>query len=269
MKTLTYPKISQSSLKQLEKKDACLYYWQKRFIECVVKEQPTYLMKRGSFFEFLCIGGGSGRSEDVTDLPRLKDGKKSAEHIRIEEQAERFKKWISDNGFEILPETIQMQITLDTEHGTDGVIDFMLIDTQGKIGYPGEIFITDLKFTGDIYADFGFVNWNKPQELDLTQQISYTRIWFENTGQLLRSILYVADCSTAMNVKTYVITIDPDKNFPIIEERFKNAYELVDAYVSEGIDMPANPSMKNCKDCAFKERCQFRQEGPVFEEIYI
>lgn len=261
MITATKPaiKLSQSALKDLEKKDACHYYWQKKWIEGVVKEEATIAMKRGSYFETLAIGGGSGQSDDVTDLPRLKDGKKSSDQIRLEEQAERFNDYMKELGFKIIPETVQMKLETEDFQGT---IDFM------AIGPDGDISIWDLKSTADIYSDFGYTAWHKPETVDFTQQFAYARAWFKSTGQKLRTYMYVADYTPNKNIKVFEVKFDYEAKFNLIEQRLEAAYSYIESYLGTG-DLPANPSINKCMKCPFLYRCKYKVNKPLIEEVYV
>ena len=82
--------LSQTALKQFE--NGCHRKWGAMWIDKSISFPINENMTNGSYFEYLCLGGGAGVQDNVTDLPRKKNGDKYISQIRIEKQADRFKR---------------------------------------------------------------------------------------------------------------------------------------------------------------------------------
>lgn len=143
-------------------------------------------MLQGKYFETKCLG--SGRSGEVTDdLPRLKNGEKSAAHKRIDEQVFKFKKIIAERGMNINIFNTQMKL----------IAKYKELDLMGEkytVWITGELdvfptiidytklAIVDLKLTKDVTNEFFTPSlarqcangcWGSPQYIAKNQPLFY------------------------------------------------------------------------------------------------
>lgn len=244
-------KFSQSSLKDLENPDGCPLKWKAVWVDKEFTREPSLAMLKGSYFEQLWLGSGA-TGEIVNDLPRLKNGKKSTDQIRIEEQAQRAKELFDPNHPSWLGYTInktQLKLSVDDKEGT---ADIWATDKEG------ESWLIDCKLTADLTNTWGDYGWGKDyDQLDLIQLPHYSDLFFEMYGHRPKMALFIADYSPKKRIEFNEIVITEDrlktKNF-----RFAQARKIYDEYCLEGF--PAVPSLKECKTC--KLDCKFRINEP-------
>lgn len=245
--------LSQSTVKSFETA-SCYRRWQaertgelSRFVS-----DP---MKKGSYFEFLALGSGSGKSDEVVDLERLKNGNKSAEQIRIEKQADKFKLMFNPDsdiwtGWYIQDKQIHLQ-----HNNMDGTIDFT--------AQREEFRIADLKLTADLEADYGY--WSNPNELDFLQATTYTYLWSQKFEFINKFDYWIYDYSTKMNVLNVEVTVS-DEATRAMERRFVSTetsileFDLLDEY-------PRIPSIAACRYC--KLTCDKRLNKANYNQIQI
>jgi len=176
-----YVLISQSLMKQFimfnDPIEFCPYQIKRTYIDKAY-DKRTDAMTNGVFFESLAIGGDV-RGNTITDLPRLRTGKKSTDHKRIESQVLEFKRDANELELEIDRFTSQQRFC-KVWHGMADV-DIIVIfigglDLLSPIKYNGEkrLAAIDLKLTKDVSNTNGNFCWGSPNDMDHTQAYSYS-----------------------------------------------------------------------------------------------
>lgn len=189
----------------------------------------------------------------VADLPRLKSGEKSAEQKRIESQASRCKRMLTDPedaewlGFEI--ESTQVEIK--SKSGRKGTFDIVAKDKDGRY------WIIDLKLTRDLTNDRTKYGWgNAWEDMDLIQMVHYESLFEEAYGVRPKMSLLVMDYSPAKRVEFGEIVVSDKKRLDK-EIRFKACEEVRGLYDKHG--WIKIPSIKECEGCTLK--CELREMG--------
>lgn len=247
--------LSQSALKDLEREDGCPEKWYRTWVTKEIKTVATEPMLYGSYGEYLCLGAGAPGTTSVTDLPRLKNGEKSAVQLRIEEQAERFRALIVDEqspewlGYRIL----NKQIPLKSED-TSGAVDFDAVHVA-----TGGIWIIDLKFTGDMTR-----NWGDLFNKDFIQLTHY-RDLYASTFNLVPSVgLLVMDFSPKKELKFIELSISKQKIYEK-DSRFNAAREAIELYNQHG--WTKLPRQSECSSCPLQCDKRMTPSSVVFEKI--
>lgn len=234
--------FTQTALKDLENETTCPARWNGLWRTKENTFPSNDHMDKGKYFEYYGLGG-SAKDDIVTDLPRTFNGKKTAEHTRIDAQIERFKSLTNPSSPEFLGHTItatQVKIR-DEETERDGTIDFVTSDRDN------DIWIDDLKLTNDLESTRTPYSWGHPwNELDMLQLIHYADLFEKETGIRPRTALWVFDYSPKMNIKVGEIVIS-DKARREKDYRFESAVEVVGLYEQHG--WSKSPSEKECSMC--------------------
>lgn len=252
--------LSQTALKDLEKEETCPDRWRAQWIDKEISFPSNEDMDKGKYFEYLAIGAGAVSGEDVTDLPRLQNGRKSIDQVRIEEQAARFKRFIDKQdpefqGFE-LGET-QIELKIGNRKGT---IDFETIEVA-----DGSRWINDLKLTKDLTSTRSQYGWGHPwKDLDLVQMVHYSDLYEEKTGIKPRIGLWVFDYSPELRIKFGEIKVS-QKARNAKELRFSAAEEVIELYKING--WIKQPSEYECRRCTLNCSVRFKP-GPI-EKLII
>lgn len=247
-------RISQSLIKKFEELNYCP---KKIYATSIARTHllPTSdAMLRGSYFETMVIGGGA-RNSIVTDLPRLKNGNKSTDHIRIDEQIERFDEVLAKYGIsKPKPENCQVNIQVSARgFDLDLTIDFAAKMNNPEYGnFP--VAIIDTKLTKDRESTFGPFGWGAPENIDPLQGQMYTFGFREYYSALKRLpneytppfFFLVFDYKP--NYGDSLIKIDYDQTF---EEELFERIERTDNKIKESIQLEweSRPDYDQCKKC--------------------
>jgi hypothetical protein len=246
--------ISQSLIKKFEEDNYC----PKKIYHCnIIKthQMPTSdAMVKGSYFETMVIGSGAHNSM-ITDLPRLKNGKKSTDHERIDLQVERFDEVLQKYGIsKPKPENCQIEISIEKH----GFLLNMTLDFAAKMNhiYWGEfpVAIIDLKLTKDRMNSYGDFCWGTPENMDHLQPKMYTYGFREHFSELKR-------LPDAFTPPFFYLVFDykPDFGDSLIkidydradEEELFDRIEKADYKIkeSERGNWQARPDYEQCKKC--------------------
>lgn len=186
-------------------------------------------MDRGKYFEFLCIGGSAISNDEVTDLPRLKNGEKSLAQKRIEEQVLVFNELFIDEGSDryLGHKIIDTQVDVRYE-GRKGTIDFVTKDKSDNI------WLFDLKLTADAESTRSQYGWGHNwDDLDLVQLVHYADLYYQNKGIRPKVALAVFDYSPRKAFKINEVVINEEaKNSK--ELRFSTAANVIAQYKEKG-----------------------------------
>ena len=251
--------INQSLIKQMYRQgDEIPHCPQKIHKQYIIKSHSyqSATFDRGNYFEYLAIGAGAINDYVVTDLPRLKNGNKSLDQIRIEEQAMRFKSLLPTYGMQIVE--VQKVVTAPWVYDDDItlriVIDF-LSPIKYRVGnqiYDYPLALMDLKLTQNIHNNFGDYSWGFPANMDHLQAILYSHVWEENYGEQLPWFYWVFDYKKNPENKLIRKKVD---NLQIAEMHESIRKTQANLLYYEAEDWPTNPSIDVCKSCALRQIC--------------
>lgn len=243
--------FSQTSIKDLERDETCPFRWKSQWVDKLIPFKKSEDLDKGKYFEYLALGKGAIAGEDVTDLIRLKNGDKSADQIRIEAQAERFKRLFEPTDPEYLGLKIvklQPKLVVGNRNGT---LDFVAEDEDD---YP---WVIDLKLTKDLTSDRTKYGWgNDWENLDLLQQVHYEDLFEKEYGVRPRTGLLVFDYTPNKRVEFGEIIISDSKRISK-EVRFTSAEEAFNLYEKKG--WIRIPELKECENCPLP--CELRLQG--------
>lgn len=183
--------IHQSLIKRLqykgEKINQC---WKKVWhteLLCDYNNPMTKSMTFGVFFETLCIG--KSNSDPIYDLKRKRNGDKTIDQVRIEEQAYLFKNTLDKYGIILIPDGQgsyrNVQVSQKIKHEmegyedidiyVEGVADIISPVSYGKYNY--DTAVIDLKLTLNRESNYGYYCWGTPEYMDHIQAFIYSYIF--------------------------------------------------------------------------------------------
>lgn len=235
--------FTQTALKDLEKPETCPLRWKKQWIDKEIQFPSNEAMIKGKYFEQLVIGAGAIEGDEVNDLPRLKNGDKSTDQLRIEAQAERAKRMLfTPEDEEYLGLIIKrVQYEMRSPSLRKGTWDIEAEDKEGSI------WLVDLKLTSDLTSDRTPYSWGHNwDKLDLIQLPHYQDLYFELFGVRPRMALLVMDY-TAQKRAVFGEIVISDSKLSQKEVRFTTAEQVVALYNKHG--WPTDPSIKECETC--------------------
>ena len=252
--------LTQSALKDLEKTETCPFRWKKQWMDKEIQSKSTEAMDKGSYFEQLILGAGA-TGTIVSDLPRLKNGDKSTDQIRIDQQAERVSRMLFDVndpeflGFNIIHK--QLEIKVGNKKGT-----YDIVAEQHPTNIP---WILDLKLCKDATSDYSEYGWgNDWTQLDLVQLVHYQDIYTEFYGIRPKTGLIVVDYSPQKRVIFGEINISDEKRSEK-NIRFNAAEEAITMYEAHGWSKV--PAIKECEGCPLT--CSSRLQGSKLIKKFI
>ena len=189
-------------------------------------------MQKGRYFETHCLGKGAYGSQD--DLPRLKNGNKSADHKRIDDAIILFnqikrQKMLYLNEYNV---QVVLRMKLNDEFGLKGNLD--IFPTTFLEEGSSIMALIDLKLTMDITSTWGDFCWGEPQYLDTTQLICYQT--------LIRGI-----CNEYNDVENY-----PEDIIELAENGLVRSFYWVFGYKKEGF-LPLEVEYTSLRVAEFKE----------------
>ena len=145
--------LSQSIAKSLDNDYLCPRYYYLYNLTGMYQEPASEAMMKGQRFEWLAVNSPN-REGQIPELPKLKNGNKSTDELRIEEQALVFKEVLPHYNMKIvLPEGADNpSAAVNWEHGEDvlltGIFDAVIL-------WDGVPAIMDLKLTGSLISRWG------------------------------------------------------------------------------------------------------------------
>lgn len=266
--------LSQSMVKELNSEGSCSAKFKARRIDNIpyppelIAQLDLLNIKadarlKGCFFEFIALGNPNKDGVFVSDLPRLKDGKKSVDQIRIEAQAEFFKdKFLDYNNITISNRAVYHKIPYNKDIDLE-----MTSDIEGSIfddNYNEErACIIDLKLTGNIHNQFGNFSWGNPYNMDHIQAIMYHHIVSEeikmnlgtDNGKIIDLSFYYAIFDYKPKPEHILIEVKPT---PIRKEEMKEAIRKAaeKVKINNEFGWSETPSYNNCIDCPLILTCK-------------
>ena len=145
--------LSQSIAKSLDNDYLCPRYYYLYNLTGMYQEPASEAMMKGQRFEWLAVNSPN-REGQIPELPKLKNGNKSTDELRIEEQALVFKEVLPHYNMKVvLPEGADNpSAAVNWEHGEDvlltGIFDAVIL-------WDGVPAIMDLKLTGSLVSRWG------------------------------------------------------------------------------------------------------------------
>jgi len=214
-------RLSYSSLKQFEDPKVCLEEWKKVYVTRTSSFPSNIKMDYGSYFEYLCIGSAAKSGDEITDLPRKKNGEKYVAQERIELQAERFKEMMEFFGEGYLWLSIEeLQKRLEFKSQV-GIIDFIATDPMQM-----DTVLCDLKLTADVNATGHPAMFGHDENIDITQAVHYCWLYEQLNGFRPRFKYIVFDYSPRMGHKVLTIEVG-DNDILLLNGRKQKVFDFV------------------------------------------
>lgn len=249
-------KLSQSRVKSFETTKCYRKWYGEQNGE--LQKYTSIPMLYGSFFEKLCLGSGAGYQDDVTDLPRLKNGAKSIDQQRIELQAAKFKRMFDENSSEFIGWHIKNKQIKLSWGSIEGTIDFDAYNSECQKPW-------DLKLNADLDSDWGY--WSNPEELDLLQSPTYVKLYEENVLSCNEFSYIIFDYSPKMNVAIIDVTVT-DEAIAAALKRFEEAeatmleFDLLEEW-------PRVPNPVDCRYCRLDCNVKINKAGYIYKQITL
>lgn len=281
--------ISQSIIKEFlthgEKREYCPL---RAYSHLMVKTHnvTTASQEKGNFFETLCIGSGYDGKE-TNDLPRKKNGDKTTDQLRIEEQHLRFKALADQYKVVVVP-GVNTQSTIykrfDDEVILEAHMDIYPVTVQLFPDEEPEYAIIDTKLTSDLKSSFGMFNWNNAASMDHIQAYMYMECatdidmalndemdnnleeFIKNTNlermlSITPTFMYwVFDYSPRKNVKIIRVSYDATKKAELYQS-IRTSKEIIQKHNRLDNWSDVCPSKENCSYCACDCAFRFKDSG--------
>jgi hypothetical protein len=213
-------------------------------------ETTSVPKQRGSYFETLALGSGAN-GVVTSSLPLLKSGEKSVDHVRIEQQATRFKNMFNPSHADFCGRNILTKQEVVEFQGRRGTIDFT---TQGVIW--------DLKLTADLDG-----YWATPENNDLLQQVFYRWLYKQKYGTDMETRLLIFEYGPRTRIKEIKINVSEHATSSALQ-RFDKITESVAEW--ELLDeWPRIPSEKSCSICSLACSKRVLKDNIIFQEITL
>lgn len=231
---------SQSKLKDFQ--SMCPRRWETTHLKNL-RWPPSEDMKKGLFFEYHCLGS-TAKDDGVPELQQLASGKKSMDQLRIEDQVARFHSMFETSSDDYTGHLVthkQLKLTTEFEGaGAEAIIEGTL-DFCSMFGENH--FVNDLKLTADLIGGY----WSTPREMDHTQAITYSWLYYNEFGVWPTFRYWVFDYSPRKNIKL----IDIEFSHETLE-RVLRLYSQADAHLMEYMaqdEFPVAPVPEQCSRC--------------------
>lgn len=249
-------KLTQTCLKDLEKEETCPKRFYEQWVLKSFSSPETEAMRKGKFFEYLALGADAGKDDPVTDLRKEPGkGKKLTDQVRLEQQAERFRRMFTKGdklwiGHEIVETQVKM-----TAARTEGTMDFVTIfrehtDHSNPDDVVGQKYLWDLKSTKDIESNpkFNPFSWADATQVDYTQQVYYKLLYRATKSEDLPCKVVIFDYTPEMRAKIIDINITEDAERSLVD-RIDDALDTIESLDE---DVPVLPSYNECMKCKVK-----------------
>jgi len=206
------------------------------------RSEPSDLMKRGHYFEWLLIGSSSS---DAPQMDKLKNGGKSQAEKDIDDLAVIAKKTLEGLGVELGGAATQVRIEGD---GLSGYIDLVTNDMQDKSRQA----IYDIKYTETKYDD----RWNGWGSIDdkpsaKRQARHYIYLWHKMHGVYLPYYFLIFGKSGWCRVIKCTVTLE---SMGIHMQEVEVVRNMLKQW--ESSKWKATPSYEKCRECRVAEFCE-------------
>jgi len=271
---------------QVEEIDFCPKRYYHKYIAEDYPRSPTPSMLKGLYFETLLLGS-SAHGEKTTDLPRKKNGDKTAVQERIERQVHRLYGYMYAHGVRIRKNNVQLKLIAEYKPHVwlRGEFDIFPAIVDDKIS------IVDVKSTKDVYSTFFSIEekwvrgssnscWGDFKRIVKNQPLFYHYI-IRNFNKLPLSVLkrfnpeqyerYEGLYDQTYDDVTFNFFVAGIGKEDIDDQLVRHEYEfnqarviLLDALIDAAIrrvkdavntQFEARPSNALCASCALKDLC--------------
>ena len=268
-------KVTSTLIGNIIYKNNILDYCPKKLYETYLtannNNPPTESMQKGLYFESLLLG--KGRTGSLFELPRLRNGNKSIDQIRIEEQVNMAEMVFKMYGIEIFKKgkscNVQIESSMAIEYKEYPDIDFSLSGGMDiispisvpKTNYNYDAAVIDIKLTMSRFNEHGKYCWALPQYMDLTQGVLYSTLTgipffylvFDYKEKRGNGHLLLPVATMAMFPNGYS-SVEEEQYYNVAKQRqsdlrvnIKTVIEQVIMMHAEGY--PERPSYSNCDMC--------------------
>lgn len=207
-----------------------------------IKTEPSELMLKGRYFEHHLIGGTV--DGEIPELPKLKNGSKSADEKALDELLIFAKEVLNANGIDF--ESGQKQVRFEHD-GMSGVVDYIGLDFLNK----DRMALYDLKYTetkeDDRWNGWGDIEYKPDAKF---QAIHYIRLAYEEFKVWMPYYFVIFGKSKWVKVIKIVAT----------ESSIANHSVAVNASKQRLIELEASgwkptPILQKCIKCPFNSIC--------------
>lgn len=228
--------------------------------------EPSDAMKMGHYFEFLCTGA-TLRDGTSPEMPATKAGKPTAGALKMQVQADRFKKLVKKEDITISKTGVVV------EHFPKGA-SFKLkgiYDIMGLVGEEGAII--DIKSSGLIGNEWEAYGWHKGtfnMRKQLTiQVIFYKYLAWKKFGVKDMPFYFIVHSSTN-EIDSIFWKVDV-ADFEVAMNHFEDmVFEIAEEIETEmEFGFTPYPSVKRCGKCALKDDCAHMIETAQLETVII
>lgn len=238
--------LSQSIIKKLQEPEFCAAKYKAYNIDQLFQPQTTGAQLKGQYFEYRALGSPD-RHGNIPELPKLRNGKMSADEDRIIQQAIKFKEILLGYGMTVVEKNIPVTYEYNELLTLTGIIDCLIY-------YQGEPVILDLKLTANINSTWGKFGWGNYWNMNHLQAYLYMDLLQKLTGRQYRFMYAVFDYKP--NPEYKFIEIENSNLHQLeVSEQIREAYEKLAGFYQSGFK--PTPSYDECKDC--QAVCPVRQ----------
>ena len=259
-------KISQSFLKDYNEykgKNLCGVQLKAKHFDNV-QFPSSEAMDLGNYFEYMATG--SLPRNGIVPEPRLSYAGTKRETIstpfkRALESAELFKK--IQKQYDLKINDIGLKLSSEYKNG--------ILDIWGEMN--GRPCIVDLKYSGLIDDKWSETGWDVEslhyKERLIVQAVQYKMLVKENYNLEYKDFDFyfmVFSSKEVNNVKLIRVNIDEDA-FNVHQSHIESVYKQINAMDIEK-DFVAYPSLKSCSKCPLNDKCEFKSDIPLIEDVY-
>ena len=255
--------LSQSLIKKLDQDNLCPRYYYLYHLSGQYKEPSSEAMVKGQRFEWLAVGS-KNREGYVPEIPKLKNGAKSTDEVRIEAQAEVFQQVLPHYNMRLLtPEGQECpSVALELPHGEDilltGILDAIII-------WNGQPAIMDLKLTASLVSRWGpngKPGWGDYFNMDHIQAYLYMYLVEKIFKRKMRFVYALFEYGPEPKFK-FIEIKDTSMRRAEMLRRVDDAREKVAAMAEQ--NYPPQGHYLQCAKCAEKHTCPARRLVPEIE----
>ena len=195
-------------------------------------------------------------------MPRLKDGSKSADHVRIKEQADLAKGIFRQLGIKITKTDYSISEKFNDEITFEGLLD-VVAEWDMPPMFTNAPFIFDCKLTKDCTSTFGEFSWGRFNEaidaekriyigrqtedgMDLLQAYSYLFLMEKKIGVRFNFAYLVFDYKKVLEYKIIIVPYEQQQVDNVIGRLIGTATRLK---WFKSLNYPEIPTVKECKTC--------------------
>ena len=254
--------LSQSLIKKLDDDYLCPRYYYLYHLSGAYREPSSEAMVKGQRFEYLAVNSRN-REGEIPEIPKLKNGQKSTDELRIEAQAEVFKEVLPHYGMSIvLPEgqdnpSASISYRLDDVNLT-GILDAVIL-------WNGVPAIMDLKLTASLVSRWGpngKPGWGDYFNMDHIQAYLYMFLVEKIFKRKMRFVYALFEYGPDPKFKFLEIKDSPLRRQEMLR-RVEDAKEKLRAFAAQ--QYPRQGHYLQCVKCVERDTCPARKLVPEIE----